>query len=274
MTEVKFNLGVGNLEFSSDEDLQKELAKSGGKYFDTPGNMDLKITAADFHKNKKTGEIWCEGDNTWFNVVITLKGSEDKEIQHWIQVPTTKLKYGKKDTLAVFKKLQEFLFGIGEEVTMASFGKLCEKYFSDPSKLIGTAVNVDLGYEGPYVERAPDSENFRVIVGGKPLMEDGTPIEMPDRASAVTFAKGRNITPSFIRVLKFTPSKKRKASKASDWTDEKPAVALAPAPAAETEADEVVAEPKAKAKRGPKPKAKAEPEEKTQAEKAAANDDW
>ena len=37
-----------------------------------------------------------------------LRGAGDKSINHWLQVPTTKIKFGPKDTLAVYKKLQQF----------------------------------------------------------------------------------------------------------------------------------------------------------------------
>lgn len=204
----EFNLNAADLDFSNDAELQDELNKSGGKYFDDPGNVDLEIVAADFHKNKETGSINCAGDATWFNVVLTLRGAGDKEIKHWMQVPTTRIKYGKKDTLAVYKKLQQFLFALGEEVTLNSIGALMKKYFTDPgAALVGIKVNVDLGFEGAYVAKLPDSEEYGIYVGGKTVKEDGKDLRCPDRSSAVQVAKGRGIEPSFVKVVKFTASK-------------------------------------------------------------------
>ncbi len=208
----EFNLNADSLDYSDEAALEADLAKSGGKYFDEPGNVDLKIIAADFHKNKETGSIYCKGDDTWFNVKLTMQGAGDKEIDHWLQIPTSKIKFGTKGTLAVYKKLQQFFFGIGEEVTLNNLGKLVKKYFADPGAgLTGIAVNVDLGYEGPYVAKLPDSEDFAIYVKGTPLTEDGDIIRMPDRASAVQVAKGRNIQPSFVKVVKFI-AKKGKAT--------------------------------------------------------------
>ena len=214
-----FNLKASNINFDSDEALQAEIAKGGGKFFDSPCNVDLVIASAEFHKNKDTGDIYCKGDSTWFNVKITLKAADERSIDHWIQVPTSKLEFGEKKTLAVFRKFQEFLIGLGEVVTIAKLQVLLEKYFADPSKLVGQKVNCDLGYEGPFVAKAADSEEFVVIVKGQPMKDEGVEVRMPDRGSAVQYAKSQGIEPSFIRVLKFTAKKAAKKGKAesTDW---------------------------------------------------------
>jgi hypothetical protein len=230
-----FNLNASGLDFSDDSALQDELNKSGGKYFDDPGNVDLEIVAADFHKNKDTGSIYCAGDSTWFNVVMTFRGAGDKEIRHWVQVPTSKIKFGAKDTLAVFKKLQQFFFALGEEVTLNRLDTLVKKYFGDPgASLLGIKVNVDLGFEGPYVDKLPDSDSYGIYQGGKPITEDGKPLEMPDRASAVQVAKGRGIEPSFVKIVKFTSSKQAAKSPAKGKT----VIKAAPVKAAAAVADE------------------------------------
>ena len=222
MTDVpQFNLNASNIDFASDEALQEELAKTGGQFFDAPGNYDLVISAAEFHTGKGTGTIYCKGDKTWFNVKLTLKSSDDKEINHWLQVPTTSIKFGEKETLNPFRKFQQFLFGIGEAVTIEKLNALCQKYFANPAKLVGQKVNVDLGYEGPYVHKQAE-DTFVVMVKGKPLQEDGADVTLPDRASAVQYAKSQGIEPGFIRVLKFTPKKaagkgKLKAASDTEW---------------------------------------------------------
>lgn len=214
-----FQLNASNIDFESDEALQQELAKTGGKFFDTPGNVDLTISAAVHHANKETGEIFCAGDKTWFNVKLTLSSTDGKEVDHWLQVPTTSIKFGKKQTLALFRKLQEFFFAIGETVTIAKLNNLLQKYFADPSKLVGQKVNVDLGYEGPYVAKADNADEYLVMVKGQPLKDEGTEVRLPDRSSAIQYAKSQGIEPSFLRVVKFTARKTVKPLKAAsaDW---------------------------------------------------------
>jgi hypothetical protein len=222
MTDVpQFNLTASNIDFATDEALQAELEKTGGQYFDAPGNYDLTISAAEFHKNKETGSIYCKGDATWFNVKITLASADGKAIDHWLQVPTTDIKFGEKKTLAVFRKFQQFLFGIGEAVTIEKLNALCQKYFANPAKLVGQKVNCDLGYEGPYVHKQAD-DVYVVMVKGKPMQEDGADVSLPDRSSAVQYAKSQGVEPSFIRVLKFTAKKavakaKLKAASDTEW---------------------------------------------------------
>lgn len=210
-----FDLSAANIGFEKDEDLQAELDKSRGKYFDAPGNIDLVVTSAAFHPNKVTGSIYCKGDESWVNVKVTFSGPDGRSIDHWLQVPTTSITFGPKKILGLFKKYQQFLFGIGETTTVATLSKVTNKYFQDPAKLVGQKVNVDLGYENDHV--APVGSGFGVIVKGKPLQEDGADVVLPDRSSAIQHAKAIGIEPGFLRVLKFTPKKSAKTTKASDW---------------------------------------------------------
>ena len=208
-----FNLTANNLGFSSEEDFQAEATKTGGKFFDVPGIKDLTITEAGFHLNRTTQSMYCKSDPTWFNVKLVLADDAGRCVNHWIQVPTTSMYFGEKKTPRVFGKFQEFLFGIGEAVTLNSVQKLLEKYFADPSKLVGQKVNVTLGYEGPFVDKRP--LGFVVVVKGEPLKEDGKDIYLPDNASAVQYAKSQGIDPSYLRVVKFNPRPKLKA--AASW---------------------------------------------------------
>jgi hypothetical protein len=220
MTSVpSFNLNASNINFDTDEELQAELAKKGGNYFDAPGNVDLVISAAALHANKDTGEIFCKGDKSWFNVKLTLTSQDGKSIDHWLQVPTASIEFGEKKTLAVFRKLQEFFIGLGEVVTIAKIQGLLEKYFTKLDKLVGQKVNADLGYEGPHVAKVVGGDEYTVIVKGHPMKDEGVEVRLPDRASAVQYAKSQGIETSFIRILKFTAKKPVKALKAAttDW---------------------------------------------------------
>lgn len=213
-----FNLSANNIDIT-DEALQEELAKTGGKWFDDAGNYDLTITAADFHVGKETKTIYCPGDSTWVNVKVTLS-LDDKSVDTWIQVPTTSLSFGEKKTFGPYRKFQQFMFGIGEAPTTATIQKLLMKYFAKPSVLVGMKVNVDLGYEGAYVAKVADSDEYNVIIKGSPMKEDGVEVRLPDRSSAIQFAKSKGIAPSHLSVRKFTAKKAKAAPKAvanSDW---------------------------------------------------------
>lgn len=218
MSELpNFNLNASNINFASDEALQAKLAQ--GNFIDEPGVAELNVVNAEFHKNKE-GSIYCKGDSSWFNVKLTFKNADGKEINHWVQVPTNSIEFGEKKTLALFRKLQEFLIGLGEVVTIAKIQGLLEKYFTNLDKLKNQKVKVELGYEGPYVTKAPDSDEFVVMVKGQILEDDeGAEGRLPDRASAVQFAKSQGIEPGFLRILKFLPKKVAKPSKAAsaDW---------------------------------------------------------
>lgn len=210
-----FNLQASNIGMT-DAEIQAGLEKKSGNFFDTPGPMDLTITAAEWHANKITGETACRGDSTWHNVKLTLQAADGREINHWIQVPTSKIEFGEKRTLFVYGKFQEFLISFGEAVTNAKLQGLLEKYFAKLDKLVGQKVSVTLGYEGPYVQKAPDSDEFVIMVKGQPLKDEGVEVRQPDRSTAIQYAKSQGLDPSFIRILKFMPKKVAKTLKAAN----------------------------------------------------------
>lgn len=215
ITPPVFNLTASNIGFN-DASLEAELNKSTGTFFDAPGNFDLVICGAEFHQNKDTGSIYCKGDESWVNVKVTLKSVDDRTIDHWLQVPTNSILYGEKKTLAVYRNFQQFVHGIGESSTIDGLQKLLQKYFANPAKLIGQKVNVDLGFKGPHVSQT--DQGFVVIAKNKPLQEDGVDVVLPDRGSAVQYAKAMNVEPGFIKVLKFTARKQSKVKvAANDW---------------------------------------------------------
>ncbi len=217
MEAPKFNLNAGNLGFKSQDELDAKVnEKAGGKGF-PKGNYDLQIVSADFHKNKDTQEIYCAGDPTWFNVVVTLEGTEGRTIKHWVQVPTSDIHFGKKRTLMVYKKFTEFMASIGVPVTLENLGKVIPQYFSAPGdKLPGLKLNCDIGYEGPYAERGDDGQ-YLVIKGGKALEDADGVIKFPDFASAKAWAQGERIELSFTSIVKFTAMKTAPKADDSGW---------------------------------------------------------
>ncbi len=200
----KFNLSASNIGISQ-EKLTEELNKKGGKFFD-PGNYDVEIVEADFHKNKTTQSIYCANDDTWLNVAVTFKGVDDRQIRAWLQVPTSKITFGPKNTYAVYRKFAEFMAAIGQAVTTDNLGKVVPKFFADPKKLKGLKLNVDIGHTGPYIDRVSDTE-YRIMKGNKPL-EDGDGVMLfPDRKSAAAYAEGEGIETGFPEITKYTAAK-------------------------------------------------------------------
>lgn len=208
MEAPKFNLSAGNLGVASQEELdQKMNEKSGGKGF-APGNYDLQIVQADFHKNKDSGSIFCDGDPTWFNVLIVAEGAEGRQTKYWLQVPTSSLKFGKKQTFFVFKKFSEFMAAIGVPVTTDNVSKVVPQYFSAPSdSLVGRKFNCDIGYEGSHVAKQEDGSYVINNKGKAVTGDDGEVMAFPDVGSAKAIAEGLGIKLTFPNITKFNPAK-------------------------------------------------------------------
>ena len=209
----KFNLSASNIGITQDK-LEEELNKQGGKFFD-PGNYDLEIDDADFHKNRGTQSIYCANDGTWLNVVITFRGLDDRQIKTWLQVPTSKITFGAKNTYAVYRKFAAFMAAIGQAITTDNLSSVVPKYFSDPKKLKGLKLNADIGYAGAYIDRVSETE-YRIVKGDKPLEDGDGIITFPDRKAAAAYAQGERIDVRFPEVTKYTPAKVSQTAKVED----------------------------------------------------------
>lgn len=211
----QFNLSQGNLGFKDDAEFQKSM--EGGKGFQ-PGNYDLKIVAAAFHKNKTTGSIYCAKDPTWFNVQVTFAGPDDRSCKYWVQVPTSSLKFGEKKTTFPAKKFTEFMAAIGLPCALADLGAVVPKWLTDPSKLIGKGCNVDVDYEGAHAKK--EGSEYVIVRGDGKVLEDesGKPAgPFPDFDAAKNYAEGQGIDLRYPEIVKFNPAPAAKKADDDKW---------------------------------------------------------
>ena len=160
--EFKFTKKSVNI---TEEEFKKELEKPERGSFLGVGVHTVEITAADFHKNKNTGEIWSEKDPTWFVTKITLTAG-DRSKDYYQLVPTKKIKYNEENSKAplfVFFKFRQFMAALGEEIgaDAAELQDIIPKYFSDPSVLIGKRVKIEIKYSGLHTKKVGDS--FKIL---------------------------------------------------------------------------------------------------------------
>lgn len=209
----KFDLKV---DFTEDQFQQLEVkATSGNSKFFKPGNYDLKVTHAALHKVSDT-------DPTWQVVLVELGGIDDRKIKTFIMVPTKNLRYNKpgiKDPLVLAYKLRQIIKAFGEDSSMEALGKSVPKLFQDPSALIGKVVNVDIGYQGYYVDRVGDGQFKLFEKDGREFKpEGGEAAVYPDRDSAIADAASYNIIPKgFAEVTRFNPAKVQEEDNAPLW---------------------------------------------------------
>ena len=90
------------VELASDEEVEKlNEEQSSGKFF-TPGNYDVKIAKIEYNG-------LSEKDTSWFGLKILLKNAANKEITHFVLVPTRGIKFGVDGTVFVYRKLKEIV---------------------------------------------------------------------------------------------------------------------------------------------------------------------
>lgn len=216
----EFNLAATALDITSEEDLQAELAKEGRRGFE-PGVYKLKTSSARFHLNKVTKSPLCVKDPTWFNIALTVTSSDERKKDLFIQVPTSKIKYGDKGTLFVFKKFCEFMASIGVAVNLQNLSKIAAKYFQNEETLKNLndlEIEIEMAYEGSYADKQPDGESFKIRTKkGEALQEDGVDVTCPDFDSAKVYAQSRGIELSYCEVKKMVPQVKPQADKSAGW---------------------------------------------------------
>lgn len=193
-----FALNADALDIKDDKSLQEAIDKEQKRGLDA-GNYTTKVTNPRFHANKDTGLVTCKGDPTWFNVAVTLETADGRGKDYFVQVPTSKVKYGPKGTLFVFRKYVEFMAAIGENVNLSNLSKITQKYFASEDtlkRLAGKEIVVDIGYEGPHAEKVTKDGNevFQIVLNkkGDLLQLDGEPVLLPDFASCKVYAESQD----------------------------------------------------------------------------------
>jgi hypothetical protein len=130
-------------------------------------------------------------DPTWFTLKIVLK-QEEKEIFHFVKIPTSKLTYTTKDgkeSPFAWKQLQFFLAACGIELTKETAGIIIPSLASDFNVLVGMKLDIVVGHDKNYAAYIAKDKYQLFDAHNKPILEaDGVnPLEFPNPAAAKSF---------------------------------------------------------------------------------------
>lgn len=180
------------ISVTTDEELQNLQAprKSTSKVFQ-PGLHEVTISAMEYRGAPK-------GDASWIMFGVTYtgssseKGGEGKEIRETILVPTKDIKYGEKQTVYPFTKLQTWCKALGVTLSIKTLQKDLATLFSDVSKLIGSNLAITVGYENAsvgYTRSKDGSVAFFINKrNGSALTDEaGKTLTFPDRDAAQAY---------------------------------------------------------------------------------------
>jgi hypothetical protein len=218
---LKFNFS--NPGINSEEDFKTASELKGGSFFE-PGNYDLVLAQVTFKKMAEKDPSWASFELVLTDGKATLHevparpvpgqppktklvakdaaGKDVKSIKHYLSVPTQKVTYGEKQSTFMFVKFREFMAALGESITCDKDGlSKIPKYFKDPAKLVGTVLNVDIGYDGPYAKYVAKDEYKLIGADGKEVSDDVYPSKQAAEAGAAD--KGMTLV-GFVNVMKFT----------------------------------------------------------------------
>lgn len=208
----KFNLKV---DITEEEAQVTETQQRGGNKFFEPGTYTLAIKSAEFHKT-------MDGDPTWIMFKITLGlENDEREFRTMVSIPTAHIQYRKpgmqeKHQLLFFHKLRAFFRAIGESPEVGALAGNVKRLFSDPAKLVGKQIGLQLGFKKNHVARTADGVYQICTPKGVALFDE----TFADRDSAKIFGaeNGMDLDKVFCEVLKFIPQPTTKADANDDWT--------------------------------------------------------
>lgn len=194
MSEEKKPVGeMPAVDFSqfniSDEEFAKATAE-GGSYF-RPGKHDVTVTEAVYDGQ-------CESDDTWAKVKLTLSGTGDKTIDHWLLLPLKSHKFRTKkgtDTTFCFKKFTGFCAAMGVYVSKDNVPKIVKSFYP-PATLVGVTFSVNMDYTRARPEQSKTNAgqyHVRLISGDTLTDDNGKEILFADPASA--YAHGKDMVP-------------------------------------------------------------------------------
>lgn len=199
------------LTIDIDQETIDKAGKSSPKFFG-PGRYKLMIKEAAFHAMGKK-------DSTWAVYKVTL-GEEkgERTIRHFVLVPTKSLKYGdSKRPLSVFFMFADFMAAIGEDVRsdVSVVPKVATKYFTNPTKLVGKEIELEIGYNGQHISYK-DGQYFIATADGHPI--DDARYENRDDARAAA-ARANLMLQDFPEIMHLFPaiSKAEDAVDGEDW---------------------------------------------------------
>lgn len=227
-----FDLSGGSV--MSDAEFDKELEKDSkrGSRFQA-GHYELEIKNAYFDG--------VANDPNWVKVKLEL-GDDDKSIKHTIMMPTTLnhmyQKPGGKPTLFVWSKMFSPLFqAIGEQPKPSTLAKIVSKYtknlkevdaevwedgsltekkVSQLAELVGKTVELELGYDGPYIKKKDETEQFAIYKNDRQMEIEGELLEGESFEDCIGLAVEHDLKIARLGVLKFYAKQMSEQSDAFD----------------------------------------------------------
>ncbi len=190
------------------------LAPKDSKFF-RPGRHEVVIAGVEYTGAAK--------DPNWGKLTVTYGGTGDKTIKDFVLIPFSDIKYGEKQTIYPFKKLQNLVSGLGLTLTPENMGDVMNTLFKDTTVLTGLHLIIEVGYQNGHLKfsRVDDQTVVNIVEKGGELLTDGVskdPLIFSDADSALAYAEQKGLkVDRFVNVVGYdksaTPNKGLTAKK-------------------------------------------------------------
>ncbi len=177
----------------------------------TAGDHELEILAAELK-----GPV--QADPSWVRVGLVLgtpgtkPGADGKfkgVIYHNLMIPTRSSRY--KGEIHVFRMLQDFFDGLGENLIPDTSKAILTKYFGEGNSPVGLKIKVKLGYKKPHIDYSEGKYVIKNRDGS--LLVEGS-FDTREAAEGQCFTDNIEIQ-RFMEVLRVYPGPKQREDAAS-----------------------------------------------------------
>lgn len=187
------------------ETVQAADEKSTRKFM-APGEHAVRITEVEYKGTAKNDDGWDA-----FNLVLT--NAENQSIKYYVMVMKPNIGrswYGPEKSPFPAQKLKQLLvaFGSSDIKSDADLTGALKKYLSNPVKLIGRELTIDVGYNKPHLKysgKRDDGKAVYTIVTGTGELHEKFNGEVFGLQEAKAVAEANDVTlQAFAGVLKVT----------------------------------------------------------------------
>ncbi len=187
------------------EELEALAPKRGESKFFRPGRHEVVIAGVEYTGTAK--------DPNWGKLTITYGGTGEKTIKDFVLIPFSDIKYGEKQTVYPFKKLQNLVAGLGLVLTPENMGDVMTTLFKDTTVLTGLHLIIEVGYQNGHLKfsrNGADESVVNIVEKNGDLLTDGVSKEaliFSDADSALAYAEQKGLkVDRFVNVIGYDKS--------------------------------------------------------------------
>jgi len=192
MEMPKFDFSNATIRTEEEFAAAEATSGQGDKYLNKPGKYEVVIDSVEY-------KGLSEKDTNWGKLEVVYKGSGDRTIKDFIQIPFKDTVYGEKKSTYPLKKLRSFCGALGHTINVTTIGDTMKSVFGRPEKLKGQSLSIEIGYNRGHIKymgkTTEGAKRYQIYDrDNNPVRTaDLAVVEFPDFDAALAYAGANNV---------------------------------------------------------------------------------